>query len=260
MLDRNRALGEKNEIFHSSLLLFCFLPNLSPFKERGSFPVSNFSPALHGRSECRTRSVSEKKAKQQEKKERESRSTMPRLRPPREQLHPGNCACCLSSTPSSSLQQTLSELDHSRSAAAAAASGDLPRLLWIIERDPRAAAAPPRGSNDGFTALHHAARRGCVRSVAALLEVGADPNALTTAGKASPLHRAAFAGHLEVCGMLLRAGAEARKGDGDGETPAFKAASQVCGFFFLCFSKKCSSFAEDDTMKLARATGKNPAR
>lgn len=156
---------------------------------------------------------------------------MPRPRPPRQQQrHPDDCACCLSAP--SSLQQTLSELDHSRSAAAAAAVGDLARLRRMVERDARAAVAPPRGSTDGFTALHHAARAGNAAAVALLLAAGADPNAETTAGRSTPLHRSAFAGHAEVSRQLLRAGADAAKRDGDGETPAFKAASQVRFFLF----------------------------
>ena len=167
----------------------------------------------------------------------------PRLPPPlhqqqqqqqQQQQHPGDCACCLAAP--SSLQQTLSELAHSRSAAAAAAAGDLPKLRKMIEIDPRAAVAPPCGSTDGFTALHHAARSGNVVAVSMLLDAGADPNAETTAGRATPLHRAAFAGHAEVSRLLLGAGAEAGRSDSDGETPAFKAASQVRFlFFFLLF-------------------------
>lgn len=145
--------------------------------------------------------------------------------PQQQQRHPGDCACCLVAP--SSLQQTLSELDHSRSAAAAAAAGDLAKLRRMIKKDPLAATAPPRGSTDGFTALHHAARSGNLAAVRMLLDAGADPNAETAAGRATPLHRSAFAGHLAVSKILLRAGAEARRSDGDGETPAFKAASQV---------------------------------
>ena len=157
----------------------------------------------------------------------------PSLPPPpfeQHQQHPASCACCLSAPPSS-LQQTLSELDHSRSAAAAAAAGDLAKLRRMIERDAAAAVRPPRGSTDGFTPLHHSARSGDAAAVSLLLGAGADPNAETAAGRATPLHRSAFAGHLEVSRALLRAGADAARRDGDGETPAHKAASQVCFFF-----------------------------
>ena len=155
-----------------------------------------------------------------------------------EHLLGGDCACCLAAP--SPLQQTLSELDHSRSAAAAAAAGDLPRLRRMVAKDPRAAVAAPRGSTDGFTALHHASRSGNLAAVSLLLEAGADPNVETTAGRATPLHRAAFAGHSEVCELLLESGAAAGRGDGDGETPAFKAASQVSRLFSLsCFFTCC---------------------
>lgn len=171
---------------------------------------------------------------------------MPRLRPQqRQELHPGDCACC--STPSllpPGASQTLSELDFTRSAAAAAASGDLERLRRLVAKDAASAVAASRrgaapasaSSSDGFTPLHfavRAARGNAAAAVSLLLAAGADPNAETTAGRATPLHRSAFAGDAGVTRMLLEAGADASRADADGETAAHKAAGQVGFLFFL---------------------------
>ena len=168
---------------------------------------------------------------------------MPRLRPQQQyqqqqQHHPENCECCLNTLPAGAAQ-TLEELDFTRSAASAAASGDLERLRRLIGRDAAAAVAVPRGSTDGFAPLHFAVRAAgndgdaAERAVSMLLLAGADPNAETSAGKATPLHRSAFAGNLKVTEMLLAAGADASKVDADGESPAHKAAAQV-SFFLFC--------------------------
>jgi ankyrin repeat protein len=52
-------------------------------------------------------------------------------------------------------------------------------------------------------------------SVSALLQAGADPNAIDI-DSASPLHKAAFNGHTEVCTMLLEKGSDIDARDGQG--------------------------------------------
>ena len=47
-------------------------------------------------------------------------------------------------------------------------------------------------------------------------------NAATRASGATPLHRAAYAGHLDVVSMLVDAGAETSTRDRDGETALHK--------------------------------------
>lgn len=248
-------LERKNNVkksFLHSVCLFVFpFPPFSPLRPAAGFslPTLVFF-AQYDLSEgmpepCVNDEESQAGKKERRNKRSSSRSTMPWPRwppppPPLQHHHPGgaDCACCLAAP--SSLHQTLSELDHSRSAAAAAAAGDLARLRTMIDRDPRAGVAPPRGSSDGFTPLHHASRAGSAAAVSMLLAAGADPNAETAAGKATPLHRAAFAGHAEASRLLLRAGADAARGDADGETAAFKAASQVSRLFSLsCFFTCC---------------------
>lgn len=55
-----------------------------------------------------------------------------------------------------------------------------------------------------------------------LLGAGAEVDAVTTAGQATPLHRACIAGRLEVARLLLAHGANPNLADGDGETPLHK--------------------------------------
>ena len=58
-----------------------------------------------------------------------------------------------------------------------------------------------------FTDLHHAALRGDIDEVRALLAQGADPNAFEEFGS-TPLHFAADDGHIEIVRLLLEAGAD----------------------------------------------------
>lgn len=55
------------------------------------------------------------------------------------------------------------------------------------------------------------------------MQNGAQVDKCTRAGKATSLHRAAYAGHIEVVKLLLKAGADAFKEDSDGLTPLQKA-------------------------------------
>lgn len=68
---------------------------------------------------------------------------------------------------------------------------------------------PPLNELDirGQTALHVAARSGCVECVRRLLDAGADPNVVDRS-RWTPLMLAARYGHFEVAERLLRAGAD----------------------------------------------------
>lgn len=48
-------------------------------------------------------------------------------------------------------------------------------------------------------------------------------DARTPAGQATPLHRAAYGGHVDIVKLLLRHGADPRAEDADGQTPYDKA-------------------------------------
>lgn len=78
--------------------------------------------------------------------------------------------------------------------------------------------APDAWTPDGFTALHLAAFVDNAPGAAALLEAGADPNAIGKApfARVTPLGTCAFSGALGVARVLLEHGADPRIGE-DGE-------------------------------------------
>lgn len=79
----------------------------------------------------------------------------------------------------------------------------------------------------GWTALHEAALHGDVASTQKLLARRANPNARERQNHGTPLHVAAFQGQLEICRLLLKAGAKAAARDKEGLTPAFHAKDQA---------------------------------
>nr|ABR16366.1 unknown [Picea sitchensis] len=83
----------------------------------------------------------------------------------------------------------------------------------------------------GWTSLHIEARRGDLKQVRRLLNMGADVNVLAFGPKspgATPLHLAAAGGHLKVMNELLERGADidARTKGGCGWTPLHNAAKE----------------------------------
>ena len=114
--------------------------------------------------------------------------------------------------------------------------------------------------NSGYTPLHYACREGHIDCVRLLLDRGAIVDSRTTAGNATPLHRAAFTGRDEIvrllcaspvphCGVCtlnalslcnwrpdetcartvrLSRGADPLLQDSDGQTAMHKACLQAC--------------------------------
>ena len=74
--------------------------------------------------------------------------------------------------------------------------------------------------------LWDAARDGCVETVLALLQAGADPNASRGSDGCTTLWQPVFRGHLDVVRLLLEGGADPNVGDGNTRsTPLMNAAS-----------------------------------
>jgi hypothetical protein len=127
------------------------------------------------------------------------------------------------------LEQSLDEMEYTRSACSAAQNGEVDKLRRLLERNPGAVYHDGADGRSGYTPLHYAARGGHADCVALLLRSDAPVHARTSAGGATPLMRAAFAGHATICRLLLRAGAAVEAQDTDGETALHKAAQQQHG-------------------------------
>lgn len=104
--------------------------------------------------------------------------------------------------------------------AAAVGRGDLVRRA--LAADPSLARAR---SVDGFTALHLAAFFGALDAASALVEAGADVEAVSeNAMRVRPLHSAAAGGHTAVCRLLIEHGADVNAVQRDSFTPLMAAA------------------------------------
>jgi ankyrin repeat protein len=88
----------------------------------------------------------------------------------------------------------------------AAALGDAARVRTLLADNPTLVSTR---SQDGFTALHYAAFFGTAEAAEALLEQGADPNAVAeNEMQVQPLHSAAAVDANETARLLLDAGAD----------------------------------------------------
>ncbi len=112
--------------------------------------------------------------------------------------------------------------DPERDVFEATALGEIDRLRERLEEDPAAATAY---SADGFTALHLAGFFGKPETARVLLEHGADVAASTRNPFANqPLHAAAAGRHIEVCRVLVAAGADVNARQHGGFAPLHEAA------------------------------------
>ena len=125
-------------------------------------------------------------------------------------------------TITSSLVQSLDELEFERGIWQAAIDNDAARVKQLVEKG----TSPDIKDNAGYTALHYASRAGNTRIVEYLLDCGADPNVQTRSGKETPLHRAAYQGHDAIVSLLVNRGANTFLQNADGETALHKSVSR----------------------------------
>lgn len=109
----------------------------------------------------------------------------------------------------------------------AAAAGQVEQLEAHLKSRP---ATIDSRSFDGWTALHLAAFFGREAAVAELLRRGANFEAWSdNALNNQPLHAAAAGGHVEVCRMLIEAGADVNTRQHGGYSPLHSAAHEGNG-------------------------------
>ncbi|GLC46803.1 hypothetical protein PLESTM_001928000 [Pleodorina starrii] len=165
------------------------------------------------------------------------------------------CNCALTAT---GTEQSIDEMEFSRSACAAAQDGNVAKLRRILQRNP-AAVNGDSASGGSYTPLHYAARGGHLEAVELLLKSGANPNAATRGMGATPLHRAALQGHTHVVRRLLAAGADPLAADCDRETALHKAATQghaeVCRLILDSCPEAVTSEDKAGRTPAQRATG-----
>lgn len=104
--------------------------------------------------------------------------------------HSDHHTCNHGTVSSSSVFQSLDELEFERGIWYAAQNNDLQRIKKLLSQGTNV----DKRDSAGYTALHYAARAGHDEICHFLLDSGADINATTRSGKATALHRAALAG------------------------------------------------------------------
>ncbi|VDN96129.1 unnamed protein product [Rodentolepis nana] len=96
------------------------------------------------------------------------------------------------------LAQSLQEMEFERGIWGCAINNQKERLFRLIEQGTDVNAQ----DKYGFTALHYAARNGNREICVMLLKFGADISVPTRNGGSTPLHRAAFMGHLDIVKLM----------------------------------------------------------
>ncbi|KAK7090121.1 hypothetical protein V1264_009963 [Littorina saxatilis] len=133
--------------------------------------------------------------------------------------HDHDCGC---HTASSSVHQTLDEMEFDRGLWSAALSGQEEDVKKRLDKGDDVNAK----DKSGYTALHYAARSGHLQVCRLLLSHGSDVNSVTNTGQATPLHRAAYMGHHDLVKLLLQHKADPLATDADFMTPLHKAAER----------------------------------
>jgi ankyrin repeat protein len=131
--------------------------------------------------------------------------------------------------PEEVLQQQIRDAENAKSAAATATPGGAAAPAARAANAATTVAGVNRpytfseliGKQGGLTALHFAARQGAMRTVQALVELGADVNAFSPADHTSPLLIATINGQFDVAKYLLDHGAQPNLASDAGMTPLF---------------------------------------
>jgi ankyrin repeat protein len=139
----------------------------------------------------------------------------------------------------------------------ASAVGRMDRVRAALDDEPDAIR---RLSPDGFTALHLAAFFGKPEVAKTLLDAGASVDTYTTNDFANqPLHAAAAGRHLEVCRLLLAAGADVNATQHGGYAPLHEAAQhgdvEMVELFLSAGADPALVVAEGTPADLADAAG-----
>jgi len=124
--------------------------------------------------------------------------------------------------PSQAVLDALLAADPDMDVFDAASIGQVDRLRDRLDEDPARATA---FAADGFTALHLAAFFGQVEAARTLLETSASVSVYGRNDFANqPLHAAAAGRHVDLCRLLLAAGADVNATQHGGYTPLHEAA------------------------------------
>ncbi|XP_033933251.1 ankyrin repeat domain-containing protein 39-like isoform X3 [Pseudochaenichthys georgianus] len=130
------------------------------------------------------------------------------------------CSCCINPVSSPSVYQTLSEMDFERGIWSAAMDGDLERVKSLTQKGTDSNLR----DSTGYTAL--------------------------TPGGATPLHRSAYCGHLDVVRLLLQHRADPMLCDDDGSSPLHKAAEQSHEEVCLLLMESCAALCSQANNRL----------
>ncbi|XP_047448358.1 ankyrin repeat domain-containing protein 39 isoform X1 [Mugil cephalus] len=156
-----------------------------------------------------------------------------------------HCSCCSHPVSSSSVYQTLNEMDFDRGIWSAAMDGDLERVKSLVQKgtDPNLRDAA------GYTALHYGSRGGHLAVCKFLLENGACASPQTP-GSATPLHRSSYCGHLDVVRLLLHHRADPMLCDDDNSSPLHKAAERGHEEVCQLLAERCPALCSQVNKKL----------
>ncbi|KAF2903563.1 hypothetical protein ILUMI_02636 [Ignelater luminosus] len=135
-------------------------------------------------------------------------------------LHDHHNHVCQAQSTTSSLYQTLDELDFERGIWYAAQCGDTKKVEKLLSQGTNV----DQRDSAGYTALHYAARNGHLDVCKVLLRNGADINSTTKSGRATALHRACSADKVHMVKFLLENKANGKIRDSDGKTALHRAA------------------------------------